>query len=146
MSAHKAAKAKPQTPADKIARTLLSDADLAALESAAAAEQNAVKKAWKQALIKRQYSRRATLERLTKSSTDGFTRDVATLDERGFDGPGGGRMSTVMPPVEYRGPTCRSQAPTPGSSARRPRFSVPPSAGTCAPVQQSGSIRCTRGR
>ncbi|MBM4475900.1 ATP-binding protein [Rhodococcus hoagii] len=103
MSAHKAAKAKPQTPADKIARTLLSDADLAALESAAAAEQNAVKKAWKQALIKRQYSRRATLERLTKSSTDGFTRDVATLDERGFDGPGGGRMSTVMPPVEYRG-------------------------------------------
>lgn len=98
-------KSKPLSPADKIARSLLSDADLAALESAAAAETNTIKKTWKQVLVKRQYNLRATMERLNKSRTDGFDREVADLDEKGFDGPGGGRMSTVMPPVEYRGTT-----------------------------------------
>lgn len=98
-------KQKPQSPADKIARSLLSDADLAALESAAAAETNTIKKTWKQVLVKRQYNLRATIERLNKSRTDGFDREVADLDEKGFEGPGGGRMSTVMPPVEYRGTT-----------------------------------------
>ncbi|MGW4482099.1 ATP-binding protein [Rhodococcus triatomae] len=98
-------KSKPHTPADKIERSLLSADDLAALESAVAAETNSVKKFWKQMLVKRQYNLRATVERLNKSRSDGFDREVAELAERGFTGPGGGRMSTVMPPVEYRGTT-----------------------------------------
>jgi len=88
--------------AEKIAKTLLSDEDLSALEDQAAAA-TGIKKAWKRALVQRQYNRRARVAQLTRTSSDPFDRDVADLTARGFDGPGGGRMSTIMPPVEYRG-------------------------------------------
>ncbi|MBD8057083.1 ATP-binding protein [Rhodococcus ruber] len=90
------------TEAEKIAKTLLSDEDLSALEDQAAAATGLVK-VWKRALVQRQYNRRAKVAQLTRTSSDPFDRDVADLTARGFDGPGGGRMSTIMPPVEYRG-------------------------------------------
>ncbi|MDV6296499.1 ATP-binding protein [Rhodococcus aetherivorans] len=88
--------------AEKIATTLLSEEDLSALEEQAASA-TGLSKMWKTALVQRQYHRRARVEQLTRTSSDPFDRQVADLDARGFDGPGGGRMSTVMPPVEYRG-------------------------------------------
>ena len=102
MCARKAVQSTRLSQAEKIARTLLSDEDLAALQADADSARG-MKKAWKQSLIRRQHSRRAMVERLSKTSSDGFEREVADLGTRGFDGPGGGRMSTVMPPVEYRG-------------------------------------------
>ncbi|MDO1481796.1 ATP-binding protein [Rhodococcus ruber] len=102
MSARNATRSSRLLTAEKIAKTLLSDDELSRLEEQAATA-TGLKKAWKKSLVTRQYSRRATVERLTRINTDGFDRQVADLDARGFDGPGGGRMSTVMPPVEYRG-------------------------------------------
>lgn len=101
MCARKAPQPTRMSQAEKISRTLLSDEELAALQADVDSARG-VKKAWKSSLLKRQYSRRATVERLTKTSTDGFDREVADLDARGFEGVAGGRMSTVMPPVEYR--------------------------------------------
>ncbi|NGP05747.1 ATP-binding protein [Rhodococcus sp. 14C212] len=102
MSARNATRSSRLLTAEKIAKTLLSDEELSRLEEQAATA-TGLKKAWKKSLVTRQYSRRATVERLTRINTDGFDRQVADLDARGFDGAGGGRMSTVMPPVEYRG-------------------------------------------
>ncbi len=98
MSARNATRSSRLLTAEKIAKTLLSDDELSRLEEQAATA-TGLKKAWKKSLVTRQYSRRATVERLTRINTDGFDRQVADLDARGFDGPGGGgRMSTVMPP------------------------------------------------
>ncbi|WP_416063831.1 ATP-binding protein [Rhodococcus indonesiensis] len=102
MSARNATRSSRLRTAEKIAKTLLSDDELSRLEEQAATA-TGLMKAWKNALVTRQYSRRATVERLTRINSDGFDRQVADLDARGFDGVGGGRMSTVMPPVEYRG-------------------------------------------
>ena len=98
MAARKAPQPTRMSQAEKISRTLLSVEELAALQADVDSARG-VKKAWKSSLLKRQYSRRATVERLTKTSTDGFDREVADLDARGFEGVAGGRMSTVMPPV-----------------------------------------------
>ncbi|MDO1481616.1 ATP-binding protein [Rhodococcus ruber] len=102
MSARNATRSSRLRTAEKITKTLLSDEELSRLEEQAATA-TGLTKAWKKSLITRQYHRRATVEQLTRTSSDPFDREVADLDARGFDGPGGGRMSTVMPPVEYRG-------------------------------------------
>lgn len=102
MSERNATRSSRLLTAEKIAKTLLSDEELSRLEEQAATA-TGLKKAWKKSLVNRQYSRRATVERLTRINSDGFDRPLANLDARGFDGAGGGRMSTVMPPVEYRG-------------------------------------------
>ncbi|QDC17362.1 ATP-binding protein [Rhodococcus ruber] len=102
MSERNATRSSRLLTAEKIAKTLLSDDELSRLEEQAATA-TGLMKAWKNALVTRQYSRRATVERLTRINSDGFDRQLADLDARGFDGAGGGRMSTVMPPVEYRG-------------------------------------------
>ena len=83
----------------------LSNEELTALEAREAAATGQIKKAWLGVLVKRQYSLRATIAQNERARTDDSDRDVPDLDSRGFSGPGGGRMSTVMPPVEYRGTT-----------------------------------------
>lgn len=97
--------AKHKTAADPAGKIkVLSNEELAALEAREAAA-TGVKKAWLEILVKRQYNRRATIERLQRARADDSDRDVPDLDARGFAGPGGGRMATIMPPVEYRGTT-----------------------------------------
>lgn len=83
--------------------SILSDEDLAKLEAREAAATSQIGKAWLSTLVARQYSRRATIAAAEHARTDTSDREVHGLDERGFLGPGGGRMSTIMPPVEYRG-------------------------------------------
>lgn len=83
----------------------LSNEALTALEAREAAATGQIKKAWLGVLVKRQYSLRATIAQNERARRDTSDRDVPDLDSRGFSGPGGGRMSTVMPPVEYRGTT-----------------------------------------
>ncbi|MFD4268152.1 ATP-binding protein [Rhodococcus sp. NPDC058481] len=97
------AKHKNAAAVDPAARIkVLTDEELAALEHQAASA-SGFKKAWLTKSVERQYNRRATIERLQRARRDGFDREVARLDSRGFMGAGGGRMSTIMPPVEYRG-------------------------------------------
>lgn len=97
------AKTKPAVnPADKI--TILSDEELSKLEARTAAA-TGLKKEWLKVLVDRQYKRRATIDRLRKNRVESTDRAVTEMNSRGFAGPGGGRMSTVIPPVEYRGTT-----------------------------------------
>ncbi|WP_137875589.1 ATP-binding protein [Rhodococcus sp. Q] len=101
MSARKAAQSSTNARIDKIAATLLSADELNTLR----AEMNSasgLRKLWKEALYKRQISRQATVDRSIRTGQDGFDRDVASIGPRGYDGETGGRMSTVIPPVEYR--------------------------------------------
>lgn len=83
---------------------VLCDADLAGLQ-ARAHTATGVRKVWLDTLVRRQHNLRARAERIAKTRADDTDREVAPLDGRGFHGPGGGRMSTVMPPVEYRATT-----------------------------------------
>lgn len=83
--------------------SVLSDEDLAKLEAREAAATSQIGKAWLSTLVRRQYARRATLAAGERAREDSSDRQVHRLDGRGFHGPGGGRMSTLMPPVEYRG-------------------------------------------
>ncbi|WP_072691477.1 ATP-binding protein [Rhodococcus marinonascens] len=96
-------KTKSAPPAAKI--RVLSDVDLALLEAREAAATGQIRKAWLSSLVKRQYARRATIAANERARSDRSDRTVHDLDERGFTGPGGGRMGTVMPPAEYRGTT-----------------------------------------
>jgi hypothetical protein len=97
--------AKQKTASKAATIKILSDEDLARLEAREAEETNAIRKKLLSVLVKRQYNRRATIAANERASQDGSDRDVHTLDKRGFEGAGGGRMSTVMPPAEYRGTT-----------------------------------------
>lgn len=90
-------------PAKPVKIRVLSDEDLAKLEAREAAATSQIGKAWLSTLVDRQYSRRAAIAAAEHARTDTSDRQVHRLDEKGFLGPGGGRMSTVMPPVEYRG-------------------------------------------
>ena len=99
MAKHKNLSKSSQPP--KI--SVLSDEDLSKLEAREAAATNPIQKAWLSTLVRRQYSRRATITASERAREDSSDRQVFGLDARGFSGPGGGRMSTVMPPVEYRG-------------------------------------------
>lgn len=81
---------------------VLSDTELAKLEARAAAATHPFTKAWLGVLVKRQYDRRSKAAQLERARADTSDRETLQLDARGFAGVGGGRMSTIMPPVEYR--------------------------------------------
>lgn len=85
--------------------TLLDDDGLEQLQNRELAATSQIGKAWLSALVKRQEGNRNTVAAKQRVRIDDSDRDTHSLDKRGFTGHGGGRMGTVMPPVEYRGTT-----------------------------------------
>ncbi|MBY6438174.1 ATP-binding protein [Rhodococcus kroppenstedtii] len=84
---------------------VLSAEKRAALETRLA-EANPVTALWLRTLLSRDDNHRRNRERATALLGDGSSSSVYdNVDGRGFKGPGGGRMATVLPPVEYRGST-----------------------------------------
>jgi hypothetical protein len=85
---------------------VLSDDDRAALEARCAAATNPVLAVWLRARLTRDDNHRRNRDRDRALLGDGTQVGVFTeSDERGYKGPGSGRMATVLPPVEYRGTT-----------------------------------------
>ncbi|MEC3953504.1 hypothetical protein VMT65_10720 [Nocardia sp. CDC153] len=99
-----AAKKKQQGP------KLLDDSTRAKLE-VTAREGSGIKAAWAtfrlhtDDLRRRNFAARA--ERMEYGSFDEFDRTTAQLTDRGYIGPGGGRMNVVGRPVEYRATTAQ---------------------------------------
>lgn len=98
---HSAAQ-KPRKSAANI--SVLSDDDLAALERRAG-EATGLRAQWLNVLVRRQHNRRRNRARLSVLIADDGYGGYTAVDGRGYVGAGGGRMSTVLPPVEYRGTT-----------------------------------------
>ncbi|WP_245650686.1 hypothetical protein [Nocardia harenae] len=97
----KADKRKQQGPA------VLDDATRAQLE-AIAREQNGLRAVWAQFRITTDDARRRNAAARTEQShEDGFERATAQLTDRGYAGPGGGRMNVVGRTVEYRATTAQ---------------------------------------
>ncbi|MFC8043047.1 hypothetical protein [Nocardia sp. NPDC057353] len=97
----KADKRKQQGPA------ILDDATRAQLE-AIAREQNGLRAVWAQFRITTDDARRRNAAARTEQAhEDGFDRATAQLTDRGYAGPGGGRMNVVGRPVEYRATTAQ---------------------------------------
>ncbi len=95
------AKKKNQGPA------LLSDAERARLE-AVAREGAGLRAAWATFRIRTDDLRRVNAAaRIESVVEDGFDRGAAQLTDRGYIGAGGGRMSVVGRPVEYRATTAQ---------------------------------------
>ncbi|MGW4336625.1 ATP-binding protein [Rhodococcus koreensis] len=94
--------AKTKTP-KAVNIKVLTDEDLARLEAREAAATSMVRKKILAVLVKRQYDRRANIAANERARSDSSDREVLSLDDRGFEGPGGGRMGTVLPQVEFRG-------------------------------------------
>lgn len=99
----RAAPAKHSDPAAKF--HIMSAEERTAVETHLA-DANPAVSLWLQARLNRDDNHRRNRARALALLGDG---SVATaydnVDGRGFKGPGGGRMSTVLPPVEYRGST-----------------------------------------
>ncbi|MFR9750239.1 hypothetical protein ACL02S_04280 [Nocardia sp. 004] len=86
---------------------LLDDATRAELEILAR-EGSGVRAAWAQFRIRTDDIRRQNYEaRAEQLVEDGFDRSTAQLTDRGYAGPGGGRMNVVGRPVEYRATTAQ---------------------------------------
>ncbi|MTE14977.1 hypothetical protein GLP40_19650 [Nocardia sp. CT2-14] len=105
-AARKAAARKKQQTGPK----LLDDTTRAKLE-VTAREGNGIKAAWAtfrlhtDDLRRRNFAARA--ERMEYGSFDEFDRTTAQLTDRGYIGPGGGRMNVIGRPVEYRATTAQ---------------------------------------
>ncbi|WP_280365105.1 hypothetical protein [Nocardia wallacei] len=86
---------------------LLDDATRARYE-AIARERGGLRAAWAAFRIRTDDLRRANAAaRYEAIVEDGFERDAQPLTDRGYLGPGGGRMSVVGRPVEYRATTAQ---------------------------------------
>lgn len=97
----KADRRKQQGPA------ILDDATRAQLE-AIAREQNGLRAVWAQFRITTDDARRRNAAARTEQAhEDGFDRATAQLTDRGYAGPGGGRMNVVGRTVEYRATTAQ---------------------------------------
>ncbi|RDI50648.1 hypothetical protein [Nocardia mexicana] len=97
----KAGKQKKQGP------PLLDDHTRARYE-AIARERNGLRAAWAAFRIRTDDLRRANASaRIEAFVEDGFDRDTQPLTDRGYAGPGGGRMNVVGRPVEYRATTAQ---------------------------------------
>ncbi|WP_280330052.1 hypothetical protein [Nocardia wallacei] len=97
----KNARAKKQGP------PLLDDSTRARYE-AIARERGGLRAAWAAFRIRTDDLRRANaMARYEAIVEDGFERDAQPLTDRGYLGPGGGRMSVVGRPVEYRATTAQ---------------------------------------
>ncbi|UGT63283.1 hypothetical protein [Nocardia asteroides] len=87
--------------------SVLDDATRTQLE-AIAREQNGLRAVWAQFRITTDDARRRNAAARTEQShEDGFDRATAQLTDRGYAGPGGGRMNVVGRPVEYRATTAQ---------------------------------------
>lgn len=111
--------ARTEDPADRRARRtkpakkknqgppLLDDAERARLE-AVAREGAGLRAAWAAFRIRTDDLRRVNAAaRIESVVEDGFDRGTAQLTDRGYIGPGGGRMNVVGRPVEYRATTAQ---------------------------------------
>ncbi|MBF6170285.1 hypothetical protein IU476_02255 [Nocardia blacklockiae] len=86
---------------------MLDDATRARYE-AIARERGGLRAAWAAFRIRTDDLRRANaMARYEAIVEDGFERDAQPLTDRGYMGPGGGRMSVVGRPVEYRATTAQ---------------------------------------
>lgn len=86
---------------------LLDDATRAKLEMIAR-EGNGLRAAWAQFRVRTDDIRRRNYAaRAEQTIEDGFDRSTAQLTDRGYAGPGGGRMNVVGRPVEYRATTAQ---------------------------------------
>lgn len=107
---HDKAARRAKARADKRKQTgppLLDDATRARLE-AISREQSGLRAAWAAFRIRTDDLRRQNYAaRAEQAFEDGFDRQVAQLTERGYAGPGGGRMNVVGRPVEYRATTAQ---------------------------------------
>ncbi|WP_372494165.1 MULTISPECIES: hypothetical protein [Nocardia] len=99
-------KTKPAKPR-KQGPPLLDDATRARYE-AIARERSGLRAAWAAFRIRTDDLRRVNAAaRIEAVVDDGFDRETAPLTDRGYAGPGGGRMSVVGRPVEYRATTAQ---------------------------------------
>ncbi|MFC9895929.1 hypothetical protein ACFVMC_19755 [Nocardia sp. NPDC127579] len=86
---------------------LLDDVTRARLE-AVSREGNGLRAAWAAFRVRTDDMRRRNYAaRAEQVLVDGFDRSTAQLTDRGFSGPGGGRMNVVGRPVEYRATTAQ---------------------------------------
>ncbi|NEW43008.1 hypothetical protein GV794_07395 [Nocardia cyriacigeorgica] len=86
---------------------LLDDETRARLEMISR-EQSGLRAAWATFRVRTDDIRRRNYAaRAEQTFEDGFDRQVAELTDRGYAGPGGGRMNVVGRPVEYRATTAQ---------------------------------------
>ncbi|MFD6394923.1 hypothetical protein [Nocardia sp. NPDC060259] len=102
--------AKSRNKADRRAQSgpsLLDDATRARYEMIAR-EQSGLRAAWATFRIHTDDLRRNNAQARTEAVvSDGFDRTTAELTDRGYSGPGGGKMNVVGRPVEYRATTAQ---------------------------------------
>ncbi len=101
-----------RTPSKRDTRTqsgprLLDHATRTKLE-VIAREGSGLRAAWAQFRVRTDDTRRRNYAaRAERTVQDGFDRSTAQLTDRGYAGPGGGRMNVVGRPVEYRATTAQ---------------------------------------